>query len=1101
MRLTTVILIASLMQLAAATKAQKVSINKTNASLRTIIKELRSQTGFDFVYKERLLAEFKPVTIKVENTELNLVLTEVFKGQPFAFEINSKTVIVKGKEESSFLDSVVDRVSAYFATIDVSGKVVDETGQPIGGASVAVKATGKGVSTKADGTFVLGGVEEGSILLVKYIGYDAREFPALREMGPIRLKMATNELDAVQIQAYGKTSKRLSTSNIASVRADEIEKQPVSNPLLALQGRVPGLVVTPASGIAGDRVTVRIQGMNSINGGSQPFYVVDGVPFNNSMVQANMSVNSVWQQNSGKEFLGESRTGGSPLNYINASDIESIEVLKDADATAIYGSRAANGAIIITTKKGKAGPVKIDANLRSGYTEMARQLNYMNLEQYRAMRMEAKRNSNEPIYDSDYDLNGFWGDKVNNDIQDYFFGKGVTYHDLEASASGGNGMTNYRVNLGYIRQNSIYGGRNNDQKASLGLNLNTVSANRRFSMDISINGMVDQNLLPSANITSDLLTMAPNAPTFYNEDGSLNWALDANGNHTWSNPLAVLEETNTAKVNNLTSSLELGYELIKGLKLSSIFGYSRMQMEAFRSYPLRSFAPVDQMPSSRKAEYSSSSNVNFNIDPQLNYSNIFGKLKLDWLLGGSIQYSSAIGNGLTAFDNVSDDLLEVTSSFTTIRPVGSISNIYRYNGLFSRMTLNHGDEFLLNLTVRRDGSSRFGPANRFDNFGAFGIGWIFTERDWMKNHLAGLSFGKLRLSYGVTGNDQIGDYTFLDLYSSAISDIPYQGLIGLSQYTNYNSNLQWERTRKLNFGLDLGFLKDRLALNFNYSVNKSDNLLMNTSLPGSAAVSQTIYINFPGLVRNTNLEFSLNSRNIVSGNFKWNTSVNFTRARNVLLSLGAGSNSLIVDNLIVGQSINGALVGSLKGVDPLTGNLRKADFNGNPVTNTVFEDDNAFVDLSPRFYGGIGNRFSWKGISLDIQANLLRQNGRSYISNYQSASQGYYIGNVPFTSIPRWRNPGDIAALNKYGKVENGVNISNTDTGFEDATYLRINTVAINWELPEKWLKRVGLRQVSLGFQGQNLWTITNYSGLDLETGNSALPLPRTIVGNLRLGL
>ncbi|MEJ2880417.1 SusC/RagA family TonB-linked outer membrane protein [Pedobacter sp. GR22-6] len=1076
--------------------------------MKTIIKELRSQTGFDFVYKERLLAEFNPVTIKVENTELDLVLTEVFKGQPFAFEINSKTVIVKGKEESSFLDKVVDRVSGYFAPIDVSGKVVDETGQPIGGASVIVKATGKGVSTTSDGNFYLKNVEEGEMLVVKFVGYEPKEIAAMKEVGVVRLTMATNELDAVQVQAYGVTSKRLTTSNITTVRAEDIEKQPVSNPLLALQGRVPGLVVTPVSGFAGGTVTVRIQGYNTNYGGANPFYVVDGVPYNSYTVQANGRMNGVW---GAPEAVAENvnrlsgESSGSPLNYLNPADIESIEVLKDADATAIYGSKAANGAIIITTKKGKAGPMKVDASVRTGINKVTRSIDFLNYDQYLQLRLESKRNNNEPIYDWDYDLNGLWGSvSINREYQNSILHKAVANQNAQLALSGGTGTTDYRVNLGYQKEDGIFGNDMDDTKISLGLNLNTASINRKFTMSLSLMGMFNDNRLPYTNPINDIIYLPPNSPALYNADGTLNWALDQWGYASWINPMATLERTNRSKAKSLNTNLLLSYELLPRLKFTTSLGYNLTDMDNVSKAPLTAIEPINKQYSFfRQTDLGTSRSSNYLIEPQLNYNKQLGEYKLDVLLGTTIQRSDNSALSYVAYGFPSDAQMDNLPIATNRNINGFVSRVYRYNAAFARLNINRSDEFILNLTIRRDGSSRFGPESRFENFAAVGAGWIFTERNWIKENLPVVSFGKLRFSYGITGNDQIGDYTYLNLYNNYSTSIGYLGGASVINSGLYNQNLQWERTRKLNLGVDLGFFKDKIFISGNYAINRSDNLLQPIVLPEVVAVgisNALTFINFPGLVENRSVELSVITKNIQKAKFSWKTNFQITKSSNILKSLtnpsqisGFGASTF---NLEVGQSIRAVRLNHFYGVDPLTGRLIVSDKNGNPSTSSDnIADKTSFIDLMPSYSGGLSNTFSYNGLSLDVFLQFQRQ----YLARYlPRIDYGIARENASTFVLDRWRKPGDVTSFIRAGNT--GQSYNRLDVGYEDASFIRIKNVALSWNVPSKWIEKIHLRQLRLNVQMQNLWTITNYSGLDPETGSSALPLPRTIALGLNVG-
>ncbi|WP_172954122.1 SusC/RagA family TonB-linked outer membrane protein [Pedobacter ginsengisoli] len=348
------------MQVSAAGFAQKITLSQDKASLKQIFAEIKKQIGYDVFYQAGKVKEDKVIKANFLNTPLEQVMEKCLEGQPLSFTIDEKTVLIKEKEPT-FLERLADR----WAAIDVHGRVVDQEGKPLSGATVKFKGTGKSVSTNAKGEFYIEKIEEGAILVVSFIGYQNKEVTSQKEMGNIILQQSDSKLDEVQVIAYGTTTQRLSTGNISTVRAADIEKQPVTNPLLALQGRVTGVLITQNNGMSGSGVTVRIQGQNSIGKGNDPFFVIDGVPYVSQMLS---TVRGGPLGGSGGADLGQGGPlGGSPLTYINPLDIENIEVLKDADATAIYGSRAANGAILITTKKAKAGDLTIGLNMYNGW--------------------------------------------------------------------------------------------------------------------------------------------------------------------------------------------------------------------------------------------------------------------------------------------------------------------------------------------------------------------------------------------------------------------------------------------------------------------------------------------------------------------------------------------------------------------------------------------------------------------------------------------------------------------------------------------------------------------------------------------------------------
>lgn len=347
MKITTFILLISIMTVSAATNAQQVTLRTKQASLQQVLDQVGQQTGFNVFYSQELLSKAIPVTVDLKNTKLDDAMTAILEGQPLTFKIENQTVIVKEKE-ASFLD----KVKAFIAAIDVTGRVTDENNQPLAGATVKTKDNNFSTSTDLNGFFTLKNVQPGTPIIVSYIGYEITEVSAAANVGQIKLKVATSVLDQVQIEAYGKTSKRLATGNIGTVTAKDIEKQPITNPLLSLQGRIPGVIITQSSGNAGTGVKIEIRGQNYLTtlSGNDPLFIVDGIPYPSQVLSGAQGLSNI---------LGFSGTGttstGSPLTFINPNDIESISILKDADATSIYGTRAANGAVVITTKKRECG--------------------------------------------------------------------------------------------------------------------------------------------------------------------------------------------------------------------------------------------------------------------------------------------------------------------------------------------------------------------------------------------------------------------------------------------------------------------------------------------------------------------------------------------------------------------------------------------------------------------------------------------------------------------------------------------------------------------------------------------------------------------------
>lgn len=1095
MRLTVIFLVASLMQLSAAGFAQKVSLSAANVPLKSILASISKQTGYDFVYTEQLLKTAGPVTIKVQNAELSAVLEEILKKQPLSYALDSKTVILKAKEES-----LLDRILKKFQQIDVTGKIVDESGKPIPGATVEVKGKSKVVISGLNGEFTLRNIEDTDLIQISYLGFELLEVKASASLNTIVLKTATNKLDEVQIQAYGTTSKRTSTSNIFTVKPKDLENQPVANPLLALQGRVPGLQITQSNGSPNSGMTVRIQGQNSISNGNDPFYVIDGVPYPPQLLATSLN---------GGNLGNSGRTPGNPLSFINPADIESIDILKDADATAIYGSRAANGAILITTKRGQAGELKVDLSLQSGFSEFTNTFDKLGTEEYLQMRKEALKNTNTaPTAANAYDILNLYGYDNNRDIdwQNEVLDKKSVFSNYQLNLSGGNNNIQYVIGGGYIYQGSFLPGNFGNTKASGRFNINSTSKDRKFQVQFGGSYMSDNNTLPSSTnfVAAIVPALSPNAPALYNPDGTLNFAVDDFGLSSYlygNNPLASLSAINVNKTRNLISHAELSYQILAGLQLKANLGYNELSSNELVTTPLSSYQPYVRPFVTRSSQFANNTTRTWNVEPQLNYqiSKNWGNLNV--LLGASTQQNRSEGQITNASGYVSDELMQTIVGATVLDGAGTVSAAYKYSALFGRVNYNYKNKYLLNYTIRRDGTSRFSPENRFHNFQAIGAGWIFTEEELVKQNLPWLSFGKLNISYGTTGSDQIGDNLYFATYASSARTYQTIPVLGLTRIAT--PDLHWEETNKLNFGFKAGLFKDKVFFEVNYANNRSTDQLLSYQVPYYASGFGTVSSNFPAVVRNTSWEFALNTTNLNTKDLNWTSSINITIPKNTLVSFPDLANSTYASRLFIGESVNISRQFHFLGVDPATGQYVYADSKGNPTMNPNAATDYVSVDLNPKFYGGFQNTFTYKNFSLDFLFQFMNKKAKN--EYFPTTLSGAVANNQPAFVTNRWQNPGDIAERMLY-TTNSSVSFNNSylynDAGFSSASYIKLRNASLSWKVPETWSKRVFLRTASLFVLGQNLLTISDYYGRDPEfNSNNSYPASKTFTFGARLGL
>jgi TonB-linked SusC/RagA family outer membrane protein len=1101
MRLTGILLLAGFLQVSARGDAQTVTYSGRSVPLTKVFSEVKRQTGYVCFYNNEFLNGTRLVTVRFDNAPLRTVMETVLAGERLQYEIQGNTIVIT-RPVGAVVQTGDTSLLPPAGKTDVHGVVYTEGGQPLAGANVAVRGTGKGTITDGKGEFFLKAVEPNAVLIITSIGVEKVE----RRLGGktnlvINTKLAVNSLDETVVIAYGTTTQRFSTGNVTSVKAKDIEKQPVNNPLLALQGRVPGLFITQSTGYAGTGVTVRIQGQNSIRNGNDPLYVIDGVPYNSQLLPV---INTIKGESGTPADLNGHGLSGSPLNFINPADIESIDVLKDADATAIYGSRAANGAILITTKKAKAGKLDVNFNVQTGYGQTGRKIKVLNTAQYLEMRREANKNDGTtPDPNIDYDLfnNYGWNSNRNTDWQKVLMGNRAKYTDVQGSFSGGSDNFQFMLGGGFHRETTVLPVNFADQKASFHFSANAKSPDQKLTLAFSGNFMTDDNHLPGFDLTPIALTTPPNAPELYNKDGSLNDALDANGSTTWTfvgNPVAPLISKGTTRTNNVTADLTLGYRLLPGLNLKSSFGYHLLQSKEVLAVPIASITQMFRQYSTRTSVFGDNSTGFWSIEPQITFNKTIGAAKIDLLAGATIQESGAHTVNVRATGYISDDNMETMAGASAITLDYDVKSEYHYNAVFGRANLNWNNKYIINATARQDGSSRFGSNNLFHTFGSIAGAWIFSEEGLLKDKLPVLSFGKVKASYGTTGSDQIGDYRYVSLYGPVIASMPYQGVSGILPTALPNAYLQWEETKKFQTGLDLGFFHDRILINATYFRNLSSNQLLEYSLPYTTGFGG-VTSNFPATVQNTGWELSLNTVNVKNGSFQWSTAFNVTISRNKLVKFNNLEETIFSGNYIVGRSLNILRIFDFAGVDPQTGEyqFRAADGHLTSTPNDP-KDKTVIQNLFPDFYGGFQNSITYKNLSLDLSFQFVKQNGKNYRFGRQPGYFSGTTGNQPEFVLNRWRNVGDHAAVQRYNAnlslAEQYSDADYSNAAYSDASFIRLKNVSLALQLPRAWQEKIRAKQLQIFVNAQNLLTITHYQGLDPETVSSANMPPLKVI-------
>jgi TonB-linked SusC/RagA family outer membrane protein len=1075
-------LFASVSGFGQSIKETTVSMQVQRVPLKAALQKLQERSGYNIFYPSEKVEAYKDVSINSQPRTVAQTLDILLRGTELDYKQNGNNIIIS--EKKTEIRSTDDA-----KTKRIIGMVVDENGQPFPGVTVRLKLD-KSSSTATDenGHFHIDVNNVNDVLIFSNIGFNTQEVAVTNDMTSLRVVMvpAVGGLNEVVVIGYGASTRRDLTGAVSSVTAADISKQPVQDPLNALEGRVTGAVITQSSGLPGASVNILIRGQNSLSAGTVPLYVIDGVPFNinDGSLPSNNSLNSFG--------LFGANQAISPFSVINPNDVERIDILKDADATAIYGARGGNGVVLITTKKGKAGKSKVDLNLYSGIGKVTRFIDVMNTQQYLQMRHQALNNDGlTPDPDDDPDLLA-WDTTKDTNWQKKYLGGTAHLTDAQASISGGNENTRFIFTNGFHRETTVYPGDYYDQRYTSRFNLDHTSNDRKFNMNLSADYSYDYSLLPQSDLSSTF-NLPPDYP-LYNPDGTLYW--DSQG--AFTNPQSYFLQTNANKANSLITNLQLRYTLFTGLDLKLNVGYNNISLAQTQQNPALSQSPAFGPPTNN-ASFANSTQSFYSVEPQITYNSKISKGDLSLLAGATLQRSSNQSNTITAQGYSNPDLMATPEGAATYSSRAT-DVLYKFSSLFGRATYNWDGKYIVNATLRTDGSSRFGSNHPFGTFYSVGGAWIFTEEGFFKNNLSFLSFGKLKGSFGITGNDQIGDYQYLPTYNTYSPK--YLGSSTLSLSGIPNPNLEWETDKKLNFGLDLGFLKDRILFSADYYRNRSSNQLGYITVAEQSGVN-SYSGNLPALIQNKGFEFELNTTNVAGKSFTWKTSFNLTIPKSELLSVSP--TYFYATDFVLGYPITQQRVYNYAGIDVQTGlpNFKAAD--GSITSNPSYSTDRTVIeDTSPKFYGGISNDFSYGNFSFSFFIQYTKQSGIIYpgSSYVPGVFSSFFGGNGYASQTNLWNGPGSTAKLPEattqfylyaftYGQ---------SNAVYGDNSFVKLKNVSLSYKLPDGIVKKLGMDQLKVYAQGQNLYTWTKNKisfdpeeGLSMFSGSAVMPPLRVI--------
>ena len=1116
MKLTVFIIIVCCFHISAKSYSQNVNLTGKNISLAKALTEVSEQSGHYLFYKYNDVKDAEPVSFSLKNVPLQKALQEILKGQPFTFSIEQKTIVITKSGNLPIKKTV---------PIDIKGKVLGDKSTPLPGAGIRVKNGNQTATTDVNGNFSLTNLPENTILIVSYVGYITQEVPVgNRTSITINLVEEAASLNALVVVGYGKQERKDITGSISSIDSKRIQDQPVVSLDNAMAGQMAGVQVSQATGAPGGGSTVRIRGAGSLSAGNEPLYVVDGFPVTNDYNQRN-----------------------NPLATINPADIDNIQVLKDASATAIYGSRGSNGVVIITTKSGKSGASKIDFSLNTGVQQVERTLEVLNAREFANFINESRNNAwvNSAAGRSASDPNSA---RLGNAMyllpaslsNPSALGEGTNWQDeifrsapmsnYQINFSGGNEKTKYFVSGGYLTQDGIVLG-SDLKRYSFRVNVESqvnkvvkVGANLTPTYSFSNQSLAEGNWQGGGVIQSALTANPLLSP--YNADGSYTKITGQGiGTSEVDNPVKIAREYFHQQGNmRLLGTAFAEVSIIEGLNFKTLVGAD------IRNFREQIFNPSIINPNSvndtklATANNNTIASRNWLAEFTLNYTKKIKKHAFDALLGYTIQQENIEAASISA-TNFPNDIVKTTNAAGTITSAPAPVEDWGLLSYLARINYSFDNKYLLTATFRTDGSSRFGFDNRWGAFPSISLGWRVSEEDFMKN-VNWLSDLKIKTSYGITGNNFISNYgaialTTSDNYIFGASGGTVNNGIRLANIGN--SLLGWEKNKQLDIGLEFGILKNRMSMSFDYYNKRTSDLLL--SVPVPTLTGYTNALQNIGEIQNKGFEFTVTSRNLVN-EFKWTTDLNFSTNNIKVLALGpdgsrilsrqttfaAGNTHITEIGATPGAFFGYKVIGVFQNQNEVNtqpgfvnasgvptgkpGQLKFADVNGDGI---ITADDRTNIGSPfPDFTYGMTNSFAYKGFDFSftlqgVQGYEVLNAARRFYGNYA----GSY--NVLKSTANGWKSESDRGdgvspqIDRNFNALGNASVVNNATSAFvEDGSFLRIRNVTLGYNLPASVAKSLKVANARLSFTVQNLHTFTKYEGynpeVSMEGANPLMP-------------
>ena len=1148
MKFTIVLLTIAFLHVNGGVFSQNITLTARNQPLKKVFHAIEKQTEYIFFCNTTLLEMARPVNLDVKNVPLTEVLDRCFSDEPLTYYIQNKTIFVTEKPAPPNGQSI--NVTSLQAEppppIPVKGKVTDEQGDPLAGVTLAIKGTKISTQTGADGTFSLDIPPDAKTLIISFVGMQTQEISLGRKISfDIRMRRSNTAMSDVVVIGYGTQRKQDVNGAISSVKREEIANIPMSSVDQLLQGKAAGVNVQQNSGAPGSNTSVHIRGITSLSLSNEPLYVIDGVPMSGDANHIAQSGRSVGLSNKGQNGGGDGETSVSPLSTINPEDIASIDILKDASATAIYGSQASNGVIIITTKRGRAGSARLSYDGYYGTAEQGKFLKMMNLPQY----------ANLENYLSTIIGVARRGEFASPELlpqgtnwQKQIF-RSAPQQNHQLSVSGGQNGVNYYISGAYFDQNGTLIGPDDFKRYSFRANVDahpktwlTVGTNLAASYSNQHAALSDNGGL--------VYTALLNAPdqVVYNPDGTF-YGPPANQVNAQINPVAVaLNTTNNLQRYNINGSLYADLKLFSDLSLRSEVNTDINFSNAKVFLPTYAYGPQFVNQTAKLIEYSSNTQY-WGWREYFSYHHAFGsKHDLSAQLGHEVSVSNwgGVTNTIQGFQtNTIQTLNQGTASTATATEYKASSSL---ESAFARAIYTYNNKYSLTATFRADKSSKFAPGHQTGYFPAFAGSWRLSEEPFWQSLRQVADNVKLRIGYGQVGNQAIPNYR----YGAALTTFA-SGLGTAYAYGNVaNPAVTWETAEQENIGLDFSLFNSRIDVSIDGYKKQSKRFLFAASLPafllgataeysGNGNIAPP-YIN-GGQLQNKGIDLTIRTKNIDHNNFKWNSTFILSANTNKVISLANGT-PFIQGNLTISflafqvtRTQVGGSVGEFYGYKDLgifktakqlqtapvqfglpkyndprgaaatwLGDIQYADLNNDGIVDQ--KDQAPLGSPNPKFTYSIGNTFNYRSFDLNIFLNGSYGSKILNAINYQISSINNLYQNQLAANANFWTpsNPNSNIPSPRTG---DNANLYMSNRFIESGSYLRIQTVAVGYTLPAKWISLVKLTRLRVYASGQNLYVFTPYKGLDPEIGAlnqnvflsnvdiGRFPIPRTITFGL----